>query len=236
MDVPKPYFMLHQPINLAIADDHTLFRRMLKDFLTQQVSLNVTIEACDILDLLKKLKVFPADIVVMDVFMPKIEGSEALKCIRTEFPHLKVIVLSMSTNLLLINELMDIGIHAYISKADEPEHLLQAIDSAHNDKIYRNKLFTDALYLHNHNNLKKIEKGNTIQFDDREKKVLQLLWEEKSNKDIANEIFLSVRSVEKIRQDMKEKLGVKSTIGLLKYALTNKIIRSNNVFAMNTRM
>jgi DNA-binding NarL/FixJ family response regulator len=61
----------------------------------------------------------------------------------------------------------------------------------------------------------------------REKKVLQLLWEEKNNKEIADEIFLSVRSIEKIRQDMKEKLGIKSTVGLFKYAIERKIIQIN---------
>src|SRR5215831_8123929 len=100
-DSAKPYFMLLQPINLAIADDHTFFRKILKDFLCKQSPLNVTVEACDVLDLIKKLKLFPADIVVMDVFMPKIEGSEAFSIVRAEFPYVKVIALSMSTNLLL---------------------------------------------------------------------------------------------------------------------------------------
>jgi DNA-binding NarL/FixJ family response regulator len=223
--------MLRQPINLAIADDHTLFRKILKGFLSQQSIFKVTIEASNSFDLIEQLKMMPAEIVVMDVFMPKIGCSEALEVIRNEFPDTKVIILSMSTNLELINELLDIGIHAYISKSDEPESLVHAIKSAHEDHIYRNKLFTDALYHHNHVNLKKGAKNNNIHFDEREVRVLQLLWEEKSNKDIANEIFLSVRSVEKIRQDLKERLGVRSTIGLLKYALNNRIIRDNQLMS-----
>jgi DNA-binding NarL/FixJ family response regulator len=66
-----------------------------------------------------------------------------------------------------------------------------------------------------------------VLFTDREIEILKLLWEEKSNKEIADHLFLSVRSVEKIRQDMKEKTGVKSTIGLLKYAIKKRIIGVN---------
>lgn len=220
--------MNFKPIKLGIADNYIFFRGILADFLNQHPSFQIAIQASDIFDLLNKLKVFYADILVLDVSMPKTNGSESLKILRREYPDIKVIVLSASTDLWLINELLDFGIHGYISKSDEPENLVQAILAASEDKIYRNTLYTEALYLHNHTNFKKAGKRNHIHFDEREKKVLQLLWEEKSNKDIANEIFLSVRSVEKIRQDMKEKLGVKSTIGLLKYALSNKIIENNN--------
>lgn len=171
---PTLSFMLRQPINLAIADDHTLFRKMLKNFISQHSIFKVTIDATDALDLLEKLKTNPVDIVVMDVFMPNLECREALEIIRNEYPETKVIILSMSTNLGLINELLDIGIHAYISKSDEPENLIHAIKSAQEDNIYRNKLFTDALYHHNHKNLKKGAK-NIIHFDDREIRILQML-------------------------------------------------------------
>lgn len=73
------------------------------------------------------------------------------------------------------------------------------------------------MYWMKQNNIK--DGGSRISFDERESKILQLLWEEKTNKEIAGQICLGVRSVEKIRQDMKDKVGVKSTIGLLKLAL-----------------
>ena len=100
--------------------------------------------------------------------------------------------------------------------------------SAADDKMYRNKLLTDALYSIRHTNLRRNSRDSSILLNEREKRIIQMLWEEKSNKDIADEIFLSVRSIEKIRQDLKEKLGAKSTIGLIKYALSNKIIASGS--------
>src|SRR5690606_38193051 len=152
-------------------------------------SLLVTITASNVFDLLNKFRSSPADVLIMDAFMPNIKASEALKIIRNEFPDIRIIILSMSVNLSLINELLEIGIHAYISKADEPDSLIQAIHSTYEGKIYRNKLLTDALYLHNQMHLKKTNGRNNVHFNEREKKVLRLLWEEKSNKDIANEIF-----------------------------------------------
>jgi DNA-binding NarL/FixJ family response regulator len=220
-------------INLALVDDHILFTNLLRDFLTQQKDLEVTVQASSPLELFARLKLAPVDVLLIDLIIPDLNGEETLRMIRQVYPHIKVIVLSMCTDILLINRLMDIGIYGFISKADDPGNLLEAIYAVSQGKIYRNKLLTEALYSSIQNNIK--NGANNIVFDEREKKILQLLWEEKSNKEIANEIFLSDRSVEKIRQQMKEKLGVKSTIGLLKYALAHKIIRDNNIIVNSFR-
>jgi DNA-binding NarL/FixJ family response regulator len=139
-------------------------------------------------------------------------------------PHLKILVLSISTDMNLISEMLDAGINGYISKADEPKELLQAIRAISEDRLYHSRLFTEALYWNKLNSVRSYRDESLIGFSEREKKILQLLWEEKSNKEIANELFLGVRSIEKIRQDMKEKVGVKSTIGLLKYAISKRLI------------
>jgi DNA-binding NarL/FixJ family response regulator len=214
-------------IKLGIADEHRIFRDILKSYLSQQESFEPVLEADSASDLFNKLQLSNIEVLVIDILSSSMGGSETLNMIRTEFPDIKVIVLSMSEDLFLINELLDIGIHAFISKADPPEHLLQAIVSAAKGEMYRNKFLIDALYSI-HTSLPRNSKNSNVLLNEREKRIIQMLWEEKSNKDIADEIFLSVRSVEKIRQDLKEKLGAKSTIGLIKYALTNKIIASGN--------
>lgn len=217
--------------SIAIADDHTLFRKALKGFLAQRNHLQVSVEVSTAIELLEQLKNKPVDILITDISMPELSGFEAVKIIKSVYPRIKVIVLSMHNDLEMVNDLIDIGIHAYISKADEPEHLLQALNAVIENRVYKNKIFTDALYWHRQFG-EKVSKTN-IPLEEREKKILQLLWEEKSNKEIADEVFLGVRSIEKIRQAMKEKLGVKSTIGLLKYGLNKKIIgidKAANVF------
>lgn len=213
--------------SIAIADDHTLFRKALKGFLTQRNHLQVSVEVSTAIELLEQLKNKPVDILVTDISMPELSGFEAVKIIRSMYPKIKVIILSMYTDLEMVNDLIDIGIHAYISKADEPEHLLQALNAVIENRVYKNKIFTDALYWHRQFGTKLCKTNVTL--EEREKRILQLLWEEKSNKEIADEVFLGVRSIEKIRQAMKEKIGVKSTIGLLKYGLNKKIIGIDKV-------
>lgn len=205
-------------------DDHSLFSKCLKEYLMKQGNIDVDIEARDPANLPNKSKLASIDIVLLDLYMPKLNGDEVMKMIKRDHPHIKIIILSMCTDLQIISNLIDSGIHSYVSKADDPEDLIKAINSVYQNKIYRNKLFTDALYWNNYKHSKVNADKPVIEFSDREKKILQLLWEEKSNKEISNELFLGVRSIEKIRQDMKERLGVKTTIGLLKYALNNKII------------
>jgi len=219
--------MLSRPINLAIVDDHALFRKTLKSFLSEQGNMNVAVQASDIFDLLRKLRSSSIDVLLMDIFLPELNGNDALIHIRREFPSLKILVLSMSTDINLISDLLDAGIHGYVSKADEPEELLQAIRAVADNRIYRNRIFTEALYWNKQNNIKAYTEESTVSLNEREKKMLELIWEEKSNKEIADELFLGVRSVEKIRQDMKEKMGVKSTVGLLKYAIKKRIIGVN---------
>lgn len=215
---------LSKPINLAIVDDHALFRKTLRNFLSEQKNINVSIQASDIFELFNKLKDTSVDVLLMDIFMPDMNYKDVLKTIMCEYTNIKILVLSVSNDLDLISDLLDFGIYGYISKADEPEDLLQAIIAVSENKMYRNGLLTEALYWKKQNNIRAYMEKAMVNLDEREKKILKLIWEEKSNREIAGELFLGVRSIEKIRQDIKEKIGAKSTVGVLKYAINKKII------------
>jgi DNA-binding NarL/FixJ family response regulator len=212
---------MQRKIRVALLDDHTLFRKTIKDYINSRNDMEVRIEVPTLQQLLTELEHKPVDIIVMDFYMPDVNGLNALKVVRRSHTNIKVLFLSMCQDVSIVRKLLDEGIFAYLSKSDEPEDLITAILSAQNNKVYRNKLFTEALYWNNESNL--VGK-NDMSFNEREKKVLQLMWQEKNNQEIADELFLSVRSVEKIRQNMKSKLGVKSTIGLLKYAFENMLV------------
>ncbi|MET0394827.1 MAG: LuxR C-terminal-related transcriptional regulator, partial [Chitinophagaceae bacterium] len=88
--------------------------------------------------------------------------------------------------------------------------------------IFRNHLFTEALYWNTEQN--RVDPAAKIELDEREKQIIRLLWQEKTNKEIAEEIFLSIRSIEKIRQNLKARLSVRSTVGIFKYAIRTGII------------
>lgn len=220
--------MLIRPINLAIADDHTLFRKILKKYLSEQKNLNVVLEASNASDVINQLKVYAVDILLMDIFMPGMDAIDAVTLIRKEHPAVKIIIVSMTMDVELVSNLLDCGIHGYVSKSDDTEALLQVIYDIANDKMCRNELFMEALYKNKQQSIKAYLSDSDGRLSERERKILQLLWKEKSNKEIANELFLGVRTVERIRQEMKEKFGTKSTLGLIKFAINKKVIPVKN--------
>lgn len=216
--------MLVKSINVAIVDAHTLFRKTLKNYLTGRDNINVVIQSADIPDLLYKMKASLVNVLLIDISMSKINGIEAIKIIKHQYPETKVLIVSMCNDMDLLSDLMELGVYGYFSKAGEPEELINAIVSISEKKIYRNKMFTEVMYWSKQNNIGSAMNTSHILLNEREKEILKLLWEEKSNKEIADHLYLSVRSIEKIRQDLKEKLGVKTTVGLLKYAIRKKVI------------
>jgi DNA-binding NarL/FixJ family response regulator len=220
--------MLLKSVKIGIADENTLFGKLLRFYLSEQTNITVTIQVTSIYDLIYKLRESHIDILLMDICWSGLNGIDTLKVVRSEYPHLKIVVVSMSRDMDQISDLLDAGIHGYVSKTDEQQELLNAITDASENKIYRNKIFTEALYWSKQSDISTRANGIKIAMSEREKKILQLIWQEKSNKEIADELFLGVRSVEKIRQDLKDKVGAKSTIGLLKYAIDKRII--GNVF------
>lgn len=216
--------------NIGLLNDHILFRSVLKKYINEIETIHVRVEAHDVKDLLLKLDQTPVEILLMDVELPGLSGTAAVKAIREAYPEIKIIVVSIHADRSLIRDLLELGINAYITKADYPADLTNAIQAAIENRIYRNKFITEALYDLQENELVKIKKKN-VPLDEREKKLIQMLWEESTNKEIAQHLYLSVRSIEKIRQEIKAKLGIKSTIGLFKYAIKEKIISPHSNFA-----
>src|SRR5579859_3735572 len=210
-------------IKLALVDDNTMFRKTLQNYLSTQEYLRVCLETSDCTTL-RESDVAQIDILVLDVCMAKLSPIEAVKFVRERNPCIRVLILSVGLDLNLISQLLKLGIYGYIHKSEDPGELVKAIHCANSDQIYKNKILTDALYLYEKQTIHSYQKRSKRAFNEREKKILELLWAEKTNKEIADEIYLSVRSVEKIRQEMKDKLEVNTTIGLLKFGLENGII------------
>src|SRR6185312_12532557 len=130
------------PISIAIADDHLLFRKLLSEFLSRQNNISVPIEAGDALELLDKLNRAPTDIVLLDLYMPKMNGIDAATIISNEFPDIKIIIVSLCTDYNIIKGLLEIGIYAYLAKTEDPQNVLEAIRSASQETIYRNPFYT----------------------------------------------------------------------------------------------
>jgi DNA-binding NarL/FixJ family response regulator len=214
-----------KPIKIAIADDYTIYRDGLKIGLTQDENLEVMLEAADGEDLIKGIETDMPDVIIMDLKMPVMDGMEATKVIKKKYPDMKILVVTMYDDEKFVIHLMEIGANGYLLKNAEAEEIRKAIYSVHETGYYFNNIVSNAL-------LKKLViKGNIkpsfkegVELTEREQDVLKLICAEKTANEMGQQLFLSPRSVEGIRQRLIDKVGVRNTAGLVMFAVKNGII------------
>ena len=214
-------------IKIAIADDHKIFRDGIKMALSSREDLKMIWEAEDGKDLLHKMAIKQPDVLLMDIRMPEIDGINAIEMLRKEYDELKIIVLSMYDDQQMISKMMEMGANAYLTKTTDPDEIYEAILTCMNEDFYFNQLVNNAVMgkLMQKKNVRK-HYGNhvPINFSEKEIKILQLLGEDKTTEEISKIIFLSPRTIETIRQNMKNKVGAKTIGGLIMYGMRNKLI------------
>lgn len=214
-------------IKIAIADDHQIFRDGIKMALSGKPDLKMLWEAEDGKDLMHKIAIKKPDVLLMDIRMPEIDGINAIEMLRKEYDDVKIIVLTMYDDQQMISKMMEMGANAYLTKTTEPEEIYEAILSCMNDDFYFNSLVNNAVMgkLMQKKNVRQ-QYGNAapITFNEKEIKILQLLAEDKTTEEISKTIFLSPRTIETIRQNMKSKVGAKTIAGLIMYGMRNKLI------------
>ena len=209
------------PCRIIIADDHRLFRQGLKSLLGARPDLEVVGEAADGLQLLDLLNQSPPDIILLDISMPNLRGIEAVHEIKRSYPRVKILILTMHKDKQYLEQAISAGARGYLLKEDTDTELFTAIEKIRRGRIYVSpnlleELTEDwVLTLHDESNASlKIE-----QLTVREKEVLKLIAEGKGNKEIADLLFISTRTVERHRANIMEKLGAKKTADLVRHAI-----------------
>lgn len=212
-------------IQLALADDHKIFRDGIRMALKNREFIRVLWEAEDGKDMMHKLKLKKPDILIMDIKMPETDGIKALQLIRKEYEDLKVIILTMYDDKETITKMMEYGANAFLAKTTDPDEIYKAIISCMNDDFYFNDLVNSAvlLKLQHKKSVRKFYPA-AVKFNEKELKILKLISEDKTTEEISEDVYLSPRTVETIRQNMKTKVGVKTIAGLLMYAIRNKLV------------
>jgi DNA-binding NarL/FixJ family response regulator len=212
-------------IKIAIADDYKIYRDGLKVGLSADENLEVIMEADNGEELLKGLETNTPDVIIMDLKMPIMDGMEATKAVRKQYPAIKVLVVTMYDDDKFIIHMMENGANGYLLKNADPDEIRKSIYAVHENGYYFNDLVNKALLkkLVLKNNLKPSFNQN-IELTEREQEVLKLICEEKTAAEIGKEIFLSPRSVEGIRQRLIEKVGVRNTAGLVMFAVKNNVV------------
>ena len=214
-------------IKIAIADDHKIFRDGIKMALSGKENLKMLWEAEDGKDMMHKIAIKKPDVLLMDIRMPEIDGINGIELIRKEYDGIKIIVLSMYDDNQMISKMMEMGANAYLTKTTDPEEIYNAILTCMNDDFYFNDLVNKAVMgkLMQKKSVRQ-HYGQTavVNFNEKELKILQLLAQDKTTEEISKTIFLSPRTIETIRQNMKAKVNAKTIGGLIMYGMRNKLI------------
>ncbi len=172
--------------------------------------------------------IFKPDIAILDISMPELNGVEATRQIRDLYPQTEVLILSMHESDLLLYESLKAGAKGYLLKEDADDHLLAAVDALRQHKQYFSPKIARAMAAEESSGVTQEAERNVPlnRLTSREREVIQLLTEGKSNKEVATILDISVKTVESHRTRIMLKLGIHSITGLVRYAIRNKIIAS----------
>jgi DNA-binding NarL/FixJ family response regulator len=212
-------------IKFAIADDHKIFRDGIKMALSDRPHLKLIWEAQDGKDMMHKLAIKKPDLLLLDIRMPELDGINALPLIRKEHEDIRIVVLSMYDDQQMVSKMMEMGANAYLTKTTDPNEIYDAILTCMNEDFYFNDLVNQAVLLKlNHKKSVRQFYPNPVKFNEKELQILKYLAEDKTTEEISKLVFLSPRTIETIRQNMKSKAGVKTIAGLIVYGMRNKLL------------
>ncbi len=211
-------------IRIALADDQHLFRKGMALLLRDMADAQVVLECANGEELLAGLEHTAVDVVLLDLQMPVLDGTETMKRIRQDLPQVKVIILSTHDEEELIARLMELGANGYMLKTAEPDEIDTAIRSVAANGFYFSELVSRVM-LHGLVKKKKVKPVfNEIDpLSDRELEVLRGICQELTTAEIAERIFVSPRTVDFHRNNLLLKTGARNAAGLVVYAMTKGI-------------
>ena len=198
-------------INIIIADDHVIVRKGLDLFLKFEDEVRLVGEANDGEELFKLLSKLKAEVILLDIDMPKMNGITALRALQEDFPDVRIVIMSMHPEEIYGPTVRKLGAQGYISKDADPKEVVNAIRVvAGGDLYFREDLYTVKT--------PQREKQRKIKLSSRESEVLKLLSIGKSNKDISEELGISDKTVSTYKQRLLNKLQARNVVDLINFA------------------
>lgn len=218
--VSNPRFMTPKTINVIIADDHALFRRSLAAILTGFEFINEIREARNGKILMEMVAENQPNLVFLDLEMPVMDGFEAASMLVKEFPKVKILILTMHNNPSFVNYLWNSGVHGYLVKNSEIDEMKRAILSVMEKDFFKSEVIQKESV---RQTLFQPQIKSGI-LSARERQILKLICKEFTSKEIAENLTLSRRTVEIARTKIMEKLKIKGTVELVRFAIKNNLI------------
>ncbi len=217
----KPLQTMKGKITLALVDDHQIVIDGLMSLLKGHERFRLAFATTDSSEVLEKMRTHSIDILLTDVMMPGLAGNELAKKVREKYPKVKILALSMSGQGDLVNEMInDADISGYVLKNVGKTELVKALEKIAGGGIYFSEEVIEELQRSSQRKRQKEEAHLT----GREVEIIRLIEKEYNNKQIAEELFISERTVETHRKNIFRKTNTNSVIGLVKYAYEHKLI------------
>ena len=211
------------PIKIIIADDHRLFREGLVNLLSDSKDIEILAQAENGMDVIAKAKELNPDVIIMDIGMPVLNGVEATVKLLKELPAIKVIALSMHSDKQYIKGMLEAGASGYLFKNCAYDELIEAIHTVNAGKKYLSDKITEIMiqdYLGKEESIPETDSELT----ERESEILRLIAEGASTSEISELLFVSVKTIGTHKQHLLEKLNLKTSTDLVKYAIKKGII------------
>jgi DNA-binding NarL/FixJ family response regulator len=215
-----------EKIKLILVDDHQLVRDGIKALLTGIPDISIIGEASCATELFSELETLKPDLLIMDISLPEVSGIEITKKICKEYPGLKVLILSMYNNEEFIINSLKAGARGYLPKNTSRDELLEAIYTIHRGEEFFGESVSKVMlksFVKRATNEDQQENRTDAVLTSREIEILKLYVEGLINKEISDKLDISIRTVETHKNHIMRKLGLKSTVELVKFAIRNKI-------------
>ena len=214
-------------VRIMIADDHAIVRRGLRSLLEIQPGWEVCAEASNGREAVEKAAQFKPDVAVIDIGMPELNGLEATRQIVAMHPQTEVLILTMHQSEEVVREVLHAGARGYVLKSDADVHLIAAVETLLQHKPFLTPTVTDLVlgeYLNDWTSAEEVRANSRVTA--REREIIQLLAEGKSNKEVAALLGISVKTAETHRNRIMRKLKLDSICDLVHYAVRNEIVEA----------
>jgi DNA-binding NarL/FixJ family response regulator len=216
-------------ITVLVAEDHLIVREGLLNLLESDATIEVIGQACNGRECVEMALQLHPEVVVMDIAMPELNGLEATRQLRTAAPEIKILILSAHSDSAYVERMTELGASGYLIKQSSSQQLCTAIKEVHGGHSFYSPSITKEMERQNHTvpDRNGVQRASSVRLTKREMEVLQLIAEGYANKQIADELNISIKTVEKHRDHLMHKLDIHDTASLTRYAIAEGIIESS---------
>ncbi|HKS09887.1 MAG TPA: response regulator transcription factor [Pyrinomonadaceae bacterium] len=214
-------------VRILVADDHDVVRRGLREQLSAHDGWEICGEASNGREAVQMAMKLSPDVAVIDLSMPELNGLEATRQIRRELPRTEVLIFTMHETEQLIREVLSAGARGYVLKSDAGRHLTSAVEALSHRRPFFTAKVSEALLDAFLKSSAREDEGSAFRtLTDREREIVQMLAEGKSNKEIATKLSISIKTVETHRATVMRKLDISSIVELVHYAIRNQLVEA----------